>query len=297
MAETLPALPLDAWRETKRTVHLWAQIVGKTRLATMPKTNHWWHASLRVTPRGLGTGFVPTANGGFDVEMDFEGHGVEMRNGRGGRARVPLRDGLSVAAFHRAYFEALRGLGVEPRIRATPYDTGFSTTPFAKDEEHRTYDAAAVARFATMLRFAAGAYEEFAGRFTGKSSPVHFFWHSFDLAHTRFSGRRAPPLGADATPVEREAYSHEVASFGFWPGDEDTAAPGFYAYAAPVPKGLADEPLEPRTATWNAEEGMATLAYDDVRASPDPKATLLAFCESAYRAARTRADWAAVEPA
>jgi hypothetical protein len=290
----LPAIPFEAWRPTKDTLHRYAQIVGKIRLALAPWRNHWWHVSLRPTPRGLTTGLMPHRGGAVEIELDLVNHGVDLRTDRGESDRFPLREGLSVAGFHRALFERLRTLGVDVRIRPVPYDLD-SAEPFAKDETHASYDADAVARFGTALRWTAGVLEEFAGRFVGKSSPVHFFWHSFDLAHTRFSGRAAPPR-PDATPVEAEAYTQEVASFGFWPGDEDVRFPAFYGYAAPAPEALAKEPLTPASARWSPDGGPAVLAYDDVRAAPDPRATLLDFLESVQRAARAHADWSRAEP-
>ena len=291
-SDALPPLPLDSWRASKETLHLWTQMVGKVRLALAPPRDHWWHVTLRVTPRGLRTPFVPHAGGGFEVEFDLMEHGLEVRTDRGDRVRIPLRDGLSVAALHARLFDELGRLGVKPRIRAKPYDTPFAKTPFAKDEAHATYDPAAVATFAGLLRWVNGVFEEFAGGFAGKTSPVQFFWHSFDLAVTRFSGRRAPPLPRGSTNVERVAYADEVASFGFWPGDDDVAAPAFYAYAAPVPAGLQSEPL-PKGASWlpDASEGMAVLPYDAVRAAPDPRKAVLDFCEAGFRAATKRAKW------
>ena len=295
MTTTLPALPLASWRPTKETVHLFTQILGKVRLALAPPRNHWWHVTLRVTARGLTTGFVPHRAGGFEIELDLTGHGVEMTTAAGERTRFPLHDGLSVAAFHHRVCAWLRSRGVRTGTVVAPYDVGFSKLRFAADEQHAHYDPAAAAAFATMLQWTAGVLEHFAGRFDGKSSPVQFFWHSFDLAHTRFSGRRAPPIPG-ANVVTRAAYSHEVASFGFWPGDAHTPAPAFYGYAAPVPPGLRREPLRPRGAKWIAESGQARLAYDVVRRATDPAKTLLQFWDSVDRAARTRAAWAEARP-
>lgn len=295
MASPLPPLPLESWRPTKDTLHLFAQIVGKVRMAFAPRRNHWWHVTLRVSPCGLATGLVPHPAVPFEIELDLAQHGVEVRTAAGERARLELRDGLSVAAFHGWLLPQLRAFGIDARIRARPYDVTFASEPFADDVRHAAYDPAAASRFAAILRWTAAVFEEFAGRFQGKTSPVQFFWHSFDLAVTRFSGRRAPEVkGAD--PVERDAYSHEVASFGFWPGDDRVQAPAFYAYAAPVPEGLTQQPLEPRAARWNPEGGMALLMYDEVRAAADPRATLLSFCESVHRAAAKCGNWAAVAP-
>jgi hypothetical protein len=296
MKTTLPALPFAAWRSTKESLHLFTQIVGKIRLALAPPRNHWWHVTLRVSPRGLTTGFVPHGDGGFEIELDLLGHGLETRTSAGDFARIALRDGLSVAACHRRLLDQLHDFGIRPRIRAKPYDVPFAKVPFAADERHAAYDPEAAATFATILRWTAGVLEQFAGRFDGKSSPVHFFWHGFDLAMTRFSGRRAPPIPG-ANEVTRQAYSHEVASFGFWPGDAYTPAPTFYGYAAPVPAGLRGARLQPKAAKWLAGSGQARLSYDVVRRSRDPAQTLTSFWESVATAARTRARWDAARPA
>ena len=295
MKATLPPLPFAAWKPTKETLHIFTQIIGKVRLALAPARNHWWHVTSRVSARGLTTGLIPHGGGAFEIELDLVEHGVDVITSSGERARLPLHDGLSVAAVHRGLFGHLAAFGIRPRILAKPYDLPFSRLPFASDERHAAYDRDAAAKFGVILRWTAGVLERFAGTFAGKSSPVHFFWHGFDLALTRFSGRRAPPIpGANA--VTRASYSHEVASFGFWPGDEYAPAPAFYAYAAPVPPGLRDEPLAPRGARWNAEGGQARLSYEVVRKSRDPAAALTRFWKSVDRAARTRASWAAAQP-
>jgi hypothetical protein len=260
-----------------------------------PTRNHWWHVTLRVTPRGLSTGLIPHRAGGFEIELDLVDHGLDVRTSEGGRARIALRDGLSVAAFHRALFEHLASFGVRPRILAKPYDVAFARKPFAQDEQHAAYDAESVAKYGAILRWNAAVLERFASRFKGKTSPVQVFWHSLDLAYTRFSGRRAPPI-AGANAVTREAYSHEVASFGFWPGDDTTKKPAYYGYAAPVPEGLRKARLSPRAARWSPGSGMATLDYEAVRTSRDPARALLSFYDSVFHAARTRADWDAAQP-
>jgi hypothetical protein len=295
MDTPLPPLPFADWRTTKETLHLYTQIAGKIRMAFAPRRNHWWHATLKVSPRGLTTGLVPHPHNPFEIEFDLVGHGVSLRTADGASHRIALHDGLSVAAFLHKLLELLHAEGIEPQFRMQPYDVPFAKEPFAEDQRHNAYDADAAARFGTVLRWTAEVYEQFAGGYEGKTSPVQFFWHGFDLAVTRFSGRRAPEIeGAD--PVEREAYSHEVASFGFWPGDDTVQAPAFYGYAAPVPEHLRQEPLEPEQAKWNPEGGMALLRYDDVRNSADPRAALLAFCNSVAHAAERAADWRAAEP-
>lgn len=290
MNTRLPDLPLAPWKPTKETLHLLSQVVGKVRMALAPKRNHWWHVTLRVSPRGLTTGLVPHASGAFEIEIDLVGHGLDVRSAERGAVRIPLKDGVPLAATYHALLAALASIGVQPKIRARPYDVRFSKTPFATDRRHHAWSADHVAHFGEVLRWTASVMERFAGRFDGKTSPVQLFWHSFDLAVTRFSGRRAPPLEG-ANQVSREAYSHEVASFGFWPGDDDVKEPAFYGYAAPVPDGLRDHALKPRGARWNPGSGMALLPYRQVRSSAAPEKTLLAFYESVYDAARTSARW------
>jgi hypothetical protein len=257
-----------------------------------PRVNHWWHVTLYVSPRGLTTRTVPYANGNFEIEFDFKSHRLEIRTSSGEIEDFALYDGLSVADFYTSLFANLSKLGIEPKIKPVPFDT-MSTTPFAEDQEHKSYDKNYVERFHQTLVSVDDILEEFRGRFVGKSTPVHMFWHSFDLALTRFSGKRVTPRdGADM--VEREAYSHEVISFGFWFGDDKTVpSPAFYSYTAPEPAGLADEPLAPASATWQESNNahLALLMYDDVRKSKDPAAMVLEFLESAYRAGAKLAGW------
>jgi len=288
-----PEMPLDAWRPTKNTLHLYLQIVGKIRLAMHPRINHWWHVPLYVSPRGLTTRAIPLPDGGnFDIEFDFHDHALKIKTSDGRYEDFALYDGLSVADFYSSVFANLAKLGIAPKIWAVPYEAP-STTPFADDHENKSYDKKYIERFHQILVAVDDIFEEFRGRFTGKSTPVHLFWHSFDLALTRFSGRKAPPM-PDANMVTREAYSHEVISFGFWFGDDkpnSVAAPAFYSYTAPKPDGLENEPLQPDKAFWTPDGGMALLMYDDVRTADDPRGKVLDFLESTYRAGASRADW------
>lgn len=289
---SFPEIPLDAWRATKNTLHLYLQIVGKIRLKTHPRINHWWHVPLYVTPRGLSTRTIPYVGGSFEIEFDFKDHELKMRTSDGRVEDFALYDGLTVADFYASVFANLAKLGIKPEIKAVPYEAP-STTPFADDHENKSYDKEYVERFHQILVAVDDIFEEFRGRFTGKSTPVHLFWHSFDLALTRFSGRPAPPM-PEANMVTREAYSHEVISFGFWFGDDkpnSVAAPAFYSYTAPTPEGLADEPLRPDSAFWTTDGGMALLMYDDMRNADDPRAVVLDFLESAYHTGSNRADW------
>jgi Family of unknown function (DUF5996) len=287
----LPALPLDAWEPTKTTLHLWAQIVGKVKLAATAPRNHWWNVPLYLDVRGLTTRRLHHGQVSFQIDFDFVDHRLVVATNRVQEGSFPLRDGLSVAAFDRQLHQLLDQLDVDVAIREDPYGVPM-TTPFPADTEHAAYDPDYARCFWQVLNWADTVLEEFSGWYCGKQSPIHLFWHSLDLAVTRFSGRLAPTRdGAD--PVTREAYSHELISFGFWAGDQTTREPAFYAYAAPEPPGLADQPLQPAAAAWRQVYGgsMALLGYDQVRAAHDPRSTLLGFLESAYDAGVRTAGW------
>ena len=289
---SFPEIPLDDWRPTKNTLHLYLQIVGKIRLTTHSRVNHWWHVPLYVSPRGLTTRTIPYACGNFEIEFDFHEHALKIKTSDGRYEDFALFDGLSVADFYASLFSNLAKLGLRPDIKAEPYEAP-STTPFADDHENCSYDKEYVERFHKVLVVVDDIFEEFRGRFTGKSTPVHLFWHSFDLALTRFSGKLAPPM-PEANMVTREAYSHEVISFGFWFGDDkpdSVAAPAFYSYTAPKPDGLENEPLQPDTTFWTPDGGMALLMYDDVRNSENARELILNFLESTYQAGAKRAGW------
>lgn len=287
----LPEMPLEKWRPTKDTLHLFCQIVGKIRLTLHPRQNHWWHVPLYVTPLGLSTRTIPYSGGNFEIEFDLCSHDLVVRTNTGRTEGFSLYDGLSVSDFYSSLMANLAKLGIKVEINATPYEAP-STTPFAEDTEHSSYDKEYVERFHQILIYVDNVFEEFRGRFLGKSTPVHMFWHSFDLALTRFSGRRAP-IREGANRVEREAYSHEVISFGFWFGDNNVAAPAFYAYAVPEPAGLAETSLKPASAYWQESNGshLALLMYDDARAADDPRAAVLDFLGSAYQASAKLLDW------
>ena len=288
----LPELPLTGWEETKNTLHLWAQIVGKVRMASTAPRNHWWHATLYVDVRGLTTRRMQARGGvAFEIDFDFVEHRLVVTTNRGEVESFELADGLSVAAFDKQLHATLAGLGIDVAIREQPYRVP-TTTAFPDDQEHASYDRDAVERFWHVLEWTDEVLEEFAGWFCGKSSPVHLFWHSFDLALTRFSGERAPAL-PDANPVDEETYSHEVISFGFWAGDANVREPTYYSYTAPEPAGLRQQPLHPTEASWTeyGNGSLALLPYDAVRSAPDPRAALLAFLESAYRAGAGLSGW------
>ncbi len=280
----LPELALEPWEPTKETLHLWLQIVGKVRLAAAPPQNHWWNAPLYVDTRGLTTRRLRSDGCDFDVSFDLLAHELVVRTSRGEVKSLPLEDGLSVAAFYERFFALLAELRIQVEIKAEPYGMSV-TTPFAEDTEHASYDREAVERVWQALRFTDWTLQEFAGWFGGKTSPVHLFWHGFDLAVTRFSGRPAPE-NPSADPVSREAYTHEVISFGFWFGDQKVRMAAFYSYTTPEPADLAEQPLRPEAATWQptGSSHLALLPYEEVRGSPDSRGTLLDFLQSAYDA-------------
>jgi Family of unknown function (DUF5996) len=285
----LPELPLSDWEPTKTTLHLWLQIVGKIRLAATPSCNHWWNAPLYVDVRGLTTRRMHADGVSFQIDFDFIEHALVVRTSRGETVPLPLYDGLSVAEFDANLHAILADLGVHVEIREQPFGMPI-TTPFRADREHASYDADCVARFWWILDWSDDVFVEFAGWFSGKTSPVHLFWHSFDLAVTRFSGGRAPPL-PEADSVTREAYSHEVISFGFWPGDQKVREPAYYSYTAPEPAALRSRRLRPEAAYWQQDGALALLPYEVVRSAENPRKTLLAFLQSAYDAGSTAAGW------
>jgi hypothetical protein len=286
MGSTFPPFPLDQWKDTKLTLNLFAQIVGKVRLGLNPRMNHWWHVPLYVSSRGLTTRAIPHKGRNFELELDFIDHQLVLRTSDGDTRTISLSD-KSVADFYRGVLDNLLELGIETRIVSRPFDPDKvgSDIPFALDTQHNSYDPDAVRRFWKILVGVESIFTEFRGRYLGKCSPVHFFWHSFDLAVTRFSGRSVE-VAEDANPVTREAYSHEVISAGFWPGDDNVPEPAYYAYVAPEPEGLADELLLPAQAWWQDVGGshMALYRYEDFRTEQDPAGALLNFLQSSYDA-------------
>lgn len=286
--ELFPPLPLEAWEESKETLHRYAQVVGKVRMELSPYRNHWWHVTLYVTPSGLSTGPIPYRGESFEISFDLLDSNLVVRTSAGGGFAFPFDD-LPVASFYRNLFAGLRTLGIEVSINPNPFGLG-DESALDEDTVHSVCHREHVRRYARVLVAVDQVLKEFSGRFLGKQSPVQLFWHSFDLALNRFSGRRAPQReGAD--PVTREAYSHELISFGFWPGDRNVRAPAFYSYTAPEPAALTEQPLRPPEASWFEEGGTALLMYDDVRTSDAPAQTLLDFLESAYLAGATSAGW------
>ena len=283
-----PSLPFTDWEKTCDTLHMWTQIVGKTRLALAPLQNHWWNVTLYVTPRGLTTSPIPFRQTSFEVEFDFVAHQLSIRTSEGRGHSIPLFP-RSVADFYREYMACLNSLGIEVSIHLTP-DEFDDKTPFDQDQHHASYDALQVESFRRILINCDRVFKEFRSPFLGKCSPVHFFWGGFDLAVTRFSGRRAV-LSKDADALTREGYSHECISCGFWPGDRRFPQPAFYSYTAPKPSGLEKESVLPDAGHWDTQLGEFILKYDDARAAPAPDQAILDFCQSAYEAGTNLARW------
>ncbi|MDZ5447853.1 DUF5996 family protein [Micromonospora sp. 4G57] len=286
-----PRLRVADWADTRDTLHMWTQIVGKIRMAHAPAVNHWWHVTLHPSARGLTTSAVPYRDGAFDVEFDFLDHRLHLRTSDG-RSRTVVLEPKPVAAFYQETMAALAGLGVQTRIHAVPNEVE-PAIPFAEDGVHTVYDGAAAQLFWRQLLQAERVIGRFRSEFVGKASPVHFFWGAMDLAYTRFSGRSAPPHpgGAPNCPpwVMREGYSHELASCGFWPGGGAEGA--FYAYAYPEPPGYAERRVRPDAASYDDGRGEFLLPYEAVAGSPDPDAILTDFLRSTYESAADLGGW------
>jgi hypothetical protein len=286
--EAWPALPLEAWQETRDTLHMWTQILGKIRLKLTPHVNHWWQVPFYLTSRGLTTTPIPYGDGTFDATFDFIDHILVLQTSNGRTETIALRP-RSVADFYHDVIRALQGLAIDVRIWTKPSEYP-NPIRFEEDTRHAAYDAAYAHRFWRILLRTDTILKEFRGRFIGKASPVHFFWGGFDLAVTRFSGRRAPPI-AGADSMTREGYSHEVSSCGFWPGTGSVTGAAFYSYAAPEPAGFKDARIRPAAASYNKEFSNFILMYDDVRSTEDPRAVVLDFLQSTYEAAATLGHW------
>ncbi|MEV4379286.1 DUF5996 family protein [Streptosporangium sp. NPDC049644] len=292
--ELFAPMPLDEWRDTKATLHRFCQVVGKIRLAAEVRRNHWWNVPFHLTGRGLTTRPMGQADGNpiFTIDFDFVGHQLLVTELDGRATSFPLY-GQSVASFYHRVMLALAELDVQVDLdRPWPFDLPDSGRPFVEDTEHAAYDPVMVIRYWQVLSQVNLVLEEFASGFSGKISPVHHFWHTFDIACSRFSERRVDqPPSVDS--VTREAYSREVISSGFWFGDDAFPEPAFYSYTAPEPEGLENEPLRPEAAEWIEQRGghLAVLRYDDARSAADPRVAALAFYESAYQAGARRAGW------
>jgi hypothetical protein len=288
-----PALPLTEWADTCETLQLWTQIVGKIRLARTPLVNHWWNVTLYATSRGLTTSPIPHGALSFQIDFDFISHRLIVQVSNGDTATIPLTP-RSVADFHAEFMSTLRELGLDTHIWTMPVEIP-DAIPFEKDDKHASYDPEYANRFWRALVQSERVFSRFRSRFIGKVSPVHFFWGSFDLAVTRFSGRTAPDLNSESPNlgawVMREAYSHEVSSCGFWPGNGGYDQAAFYSYAYPEPPGFDHASVRPAGAFYDQGLGQFILPYDAIRLAEDPDHALMEFLQSTYEAAAGLAAW------
>lgn len=288
-----PALDYDSWKDTLKTVHMWTQIVGKIRLASMPWQNHSWHTSLYITARGLTTGSIPFENGIFEIEFDFEHHQLIISSSFE-ENRVMKLQPRTVADFYKELFSHLSGLGIEVDIYARPNEVEESI-PFAENVQDKSYDAQKMTDFWQVAVSTHNVFLRFRSDFIGKCSPVHFFWGGFDLALTRFSGRKAPLHHGQAPnmpkAVMQEAYSQEVSSCGFWPGSDAFPQPVFYAYCYPAPEAFGKQAVLPEAAFWSPEMGEYFLAYDSIRTAENPAELLMSFLQTTYEAAANTGNW------
>jgi hypothetical protein len=285
---TLPQLHLGDWRATRDTLHLYSQILGKIRLATTAPRNHWWNVPLYVDVRGLTTRRLHHHGMTFEITIDFVVHALLVRTADGRIESFELGGGMSVADFDSRLHALLGDLGIDVEIREEPFGVPM-TTPFAQDVEHASWDREAIASFGRVLDWSDSVFEEFSGWFSGKTSPVHLFWHSFDLAVTRFSGR--PGVAMEADRVTQEAYSQEVISFGFWPGDDNVGDAAYYSYTVPEPAGIREQPLSGGEWILAGSGSLAILPYETVRTARSPRTMLLSFLQSAYEAGAHLSGW------
>jgi len=293
MTEAWPALPLAEWADTCATLQLWTQVVGKIRLAHTPTVNHWWNVPLYVTSRGLTTSLIPQPAGGFQIDFDFIDHQLKIHSCAGGIETIKLEP-KSVADFHAEVMGGLRSLGLETHIWTMPVEIP-DAIPFEQDRTHASYDAEYANRFWRVLLQVDRLMQRFRAPFLGKVSPVHFFWGSFDMAVTRFSGRAAPDLHSDSPNlgawVMQEAYSHEVSSCGFWPGNGGYGRAAFYSYAYPEPPGFGQTRIAPDAGYYDQELGQFILPYDAVREAASPDESVLQFFQATYAAAADLGGW------
>ena len=283
-----PPLPLDEWEPTRATLHMWTQVVGKVRLALAPHINHWWEVPLYVTARGMTTSPIPYGDRVFEMEFDFLNHNLAILASDGNSKFIPLY-ARSVADFYREVMAVLAAMDIDVKIWPHPVEIP-DPIPFPEDERHASYQREYVTRFHRILLQSDAIFKEFRGRFLGKASPVHFFWGSFDLAVTRFCGRRAPER-KETDSITRDAYSHECSSAGFWPGSGDIKGAAFYSYTSPAPEGLSSYKVLPPEAYYHSQLGEFILMYDDVRRAPSPKAALLDFLQTTYEAGANLSKW------
>ena len=286
-SDKLPTLNYKGNEQNKMTLHLFLQIMGKIRLKLTPRKNHWWYVTEYVSTKGITTGPIPYNEGmdNFDMTINVHQHQLEVSTSKGEFASFSLLHGISVSDFYQQLSEILKRFNIAVSIIDKPYDVNIDK-PFGEITQHHHYEEAYTKDFWRILLWVDGVFKEFSGRFYGKTCPVHLYWHSMDLAVTRFSGNQAPAMPPEARTSDKDAYSHECISFGFWAGDENMPEPAFYSYTYPSPEGLNQEPLTPSTAQWVDSNGspMALLTYNNLLKAADPRSTLLDFLESAYTA-------------
>lgn len=290
----LPELQLIQWQESKMALHLILQIIGKVRLKMTPRKNHWWFITEYISTRGFTTSSIPYHDGLniFEITLNVHQCQIEIITSLNEQKIIPLSDGLNIAGFYKQFIKSLEELNIHPNIHDRPFDLGISKK-FSEIDEYHHYDQEYIKRFWKILLWVDGVFNEFSGRFYGKTCPVHLYWHHMDLAVTRFSGRKAPPLDPAARISDKDAYSHELISFGFWAGDDVVKEPAFYAYTYPSPFGIEKKILKPAEASWVDSNGspMALYRYHDLINEKDPRASLLDFLESSYLAGATLAGW------
>lgn len=290
----LPHLPYNSWKETRLTVHLILQIIGKTRLGLTSRKNHWWYITIYVSPRGFSTFTIPVDQGTCSLEIEFNIHkrAVVITHSTKGSVQIELQNGLSIAQFYKQFKAELTKLGLSPKFVEKPYDMGIDK-PFDQLNEYNTFNWDDIHKFWQLMQWNNSIFQEFSGRFYGKTCAVHIYWHHMDLAVTRFSGKKLEPMVKSARISDRDAYSHEQISFGFWTGDDKVQEPAYYSYTFPSPNKIDEQPLSPSIASWVDSNGspMAFLRFEDVKSLPDPRQAVLDFLESAYQAGANLAGW------
>ncbi len=290
----LPDLPYNDWTKTRITIHLILQIIGKTRLGLTARKNHWWFITIYVSPKGFSTFTIPVDNGlnSVEIELDVLKKAVVITHSEKGVSEIALNEGLSVAQLYRHYMKEITELNLKPKFIERPYDMGIEK-PFDQLEEYSSFDWNSIEKFWRLMQWNNSIFQEFSGRFYGKTCPVQIYWHHMDLAVTRFSGKKLEPMDKSVRISDRDSYSHEQISFGFWIGDDNVPEPAYYSYTYPSPEGIDQQKLSPDHANWVDSNGspMAFLRYEDVKSSSDPRQAVLDFLESAYQAGANLAGW------
>ena len=290
----LPSLPYDSWTDTRITIHLILQIMGKVRLGLTARKNHWWYITIYVSAKGFSTFTIPVDQGAnsLEIELDVLKRAVVLTHSQKGVVEIDLHSGLTVGQFYKQIMGELSRLGLSPKFIEQPFDMGIEK-PFEELEEYGTYNWEDIHMFWQLMQWNNSVFQEFSGRFYGKTCPVHIYWHHMDLAVTRFSGKKLTPMDKSVRISDRDTYSHEQISFGFWVGDDNVPEPAYYSYTYPSPDKIDEKTLMPAAASWVDSNGspMAFLRYEDVRSSPDPRQAVLDFLESAYQAGAGLAGW------